>query len=156
MPRVEAVDRLTIATRLRQFSSTQAEERHVTIRKRIATFTFALMAALGGGAVAASPAYAAWGGCSSGNNCFYGLSGGAGTPYQSDASGWPDNTCITLPVAWRNFASSIYNHAPNTYIRYFALTGCQGGAIVVLWGGGHVSLSGNLNNNNESHDVVTN
>lgn len=124
------------------------------IKRRLTVLLTALALMLGVSLVAASPAQAAWSDCDYGTNCFYNGSAGSGAPFESDALGWPNHTCLTLPVAWRNVASSLYNRAPDTRIRYFGQTNCQGGAFVILTFGQRRSpLNGGHNNQIESYEV---
>jgi hypothetical protein len=123
----------------------------VTIKTRIATLAVVLLAALGVGAIAASPAYAAWSDCDYGNTCLYNGVGGAGTPYEVDATGWPNFTCITMGTSGRNMASSLYNRAPDTRIWYFNRTSCQEAwGVVLTFGQQRSPLNGTNNNNIES------
>lgn len=125
------------------------------MRRRIVVLLTALALTLSVSLVAASPAQAAWSDCDYGNTCFYNPTGGVGTPYESSATGWPNHTCKTLPVAQRNIASSVYNRAPDTRIRYFNQTSCQGGASLILTFGQQRSLfvPSSANNNIESFEI---
>lgn len=123
------------------------------IKYRVLALLVALVSFVGIGAVAASPAYAAWT-CRSGANCFYDLQGGVGTPYESFPS-TSNFACHTLPTAQRNKASSVYNRKSGTRIWYYARTSCQEGSVLTLNAGEMRSLfAPNVANNNiESYRV---
>lgn len=100
------------------------------IKRRLMVLLVALLGTTGVGAVAASPAHAAWSSCNSGNNCFWDLHSGTGTPYQSTPIG--NMVCQTLPTAQRNKASSIKNFKAGTRIWYYGQTSCQGAPVAAL------------------------
>lgn len=126
------------------------------IKRRIAVLLVALTATLGIGAVASSPAYAAWSDCRSGQTCFWNLHSGSGTPFQSPAAGG-NLACTTLPTSVRNTASSVRNRVAGSRIWYYARTSCQEGSVLTLNDGYQQSLFipqwQNANNNIESYRV---
>lgn len=101
------------------------------MKNRIAALLVAAVTiGLGGAVAVSSPAQAAWSSCTSGNNCFWDLHSGSGTPYQSSPVG--HMVCQTLPTAQRNKASSIKNFKSGTRIWYYGQTSCQGAPVAAL------------------------
>lgn len=120
------------------------------IRRTIATLIAALAVGLGGAVAVSTPAHAAWSDCPNGNTCFFDGTNGTGDFYASIATGFPDGTCKTLPVANRNRATSLYNRAANTLIFYYPDPSCGGGAVTFLFTG---EAKGDLRGTGYNNDI---
>ena len=93
------------------------------LRNRVGVFVVALIALFAGGAVAATPAHAAY------SNCFficaYTDSGGNGSQWTLPAV---LNSCQSVPGGWNDVISSAYNTASSWRVTFYTEAGCWGGA----------------------------
>ena len=110
----------------------------MTMGKRFAIVLTTLGVLLGGGAVAAAPAHAAYDGCDFGYVCIYTATGGTGTHYAIHVvSGF----CTNITVG-DNTADSFYNHRDNRHVQFYQLPDCQG--YVLCRDGALINCPGSL------------
>ncbi len=96
----------------------------MNLRARMGVLFGALLLTLGAGAVAATPAQAAWSDCPVGAVCIFdGTSGG--WPLYYWTSGGP---CINIGTSWNDRASSVYNRSGSHVlsVRFHEHAGCSG------------------------------
>ena len=106
-------------------------------RQRAATLLVAVALALGGGAVATTPAHAAWTDCPVNSFCVFNGSNGTGSHYHWTLTGMFNGQCTNIGAPWDNVAKSAVMTTSNNYtVRLWTSANCTGLSISTMWSGG--------------------